>query len=558
MTRLKTVSLLFLALALVAVPSARAQTPPLTDRLPSGTVLYVYWRGADSVAAGSPNALVALWRDPGFAPARRLIEQGVVDDITRNPHLAHLPPGDIETLLRRPLILGLRLTEPVASPKAGKEANARGFLVVQASGKVADDVRAALAGAGPKAADHVRLTAASFLVASGDPSTLADLARRFGRTLPPASGSLAAVPEYREARAELAGRPPIEFFMRIPAIHALRPQKTLNFDTAAFLHALHVERVHVLCGAADLNAPETLGRFSILGNTSPGSLFDLFGPNARSFATLAAAPAGTSVNAYRLDFASVFSVVVDALSVAVPPQDAQRLKMIAGLLSTSVVPSLAGEYASIRPLPAGRRHPRAPLFVSTIHPKAANQLFATTLAPFVQAAGSEGSIHYFRSVPPGSSRPNKAGEKGKAGHGARGARRKTLAPSMFIALTPHFLLASRDEALVRRRARAVTSAAPQPGLAAQPNFRAARALLPAELTGLTYLDFASVRWTHWLERTAAKMAKNKKDPHAAEHAAALRKWARAGGGAVLARHLHWLAVGAWKNAGGVHWRSVLH
>jgi hypothetical protein len=558
MKRPRTACLLLLALALAVVPSAGAQTSPLTDRLPSGTVLYVYWRGAGSVKAGSRNPLVALWNDPGFAPARQLIEQGVVEGITSHRRLAHVPPRDIETLLRRPLIFGIRLTEKAASAKSGAAANARGFLVVKASGKAAEDVRAALAGAGPKAANHVRLTRAGFLVASADPSTLDDLAHRFGPTAPPVSDSLAALPAYREARAELAGHVPIEFFVRVPAVSALRPRKTPNFDTGAFLHALHIERVHVLCGAIDLNAPAALAHFSVLGNTSPGSLFDLFGPNARSFATLAAAPAGASFNASHLDLGSVLPVVIDAFSSAANPNVAQRLKMFAGPLLTAVLPALAGEYAAIRPQPAGRRGVRAPLFAITIHRQAAEKLFANRLSLFVEPVGHKGEISYYRTVTRGPAAPHKPGEEGKAKPGARGTVRPAAAPSMFIALTPHLLLAGRDEALVRRRAQAVTSSAPPAGLAAQARFRAARAGLPAELFGLAYADFARVQWTRMIERAAAQMAKDKKDPHAAERAAVLRKWAREGGGAVLARHLHWFAVGGWKDGNGVHWRGDLH
>jgi hypothetical protein len=559
MKPLKSFIPLLLALAVIAVSPAHARPRDFPGRLPARTVAYVYWRGADSVVPGSRNPVVALWNDPGFAPARQLIERRLIDFVTSNPDLARVPPQEIEALLARPLIFGLRLTEQAASPqsKSGATANARGFLVVQVGAQAAE-ARAALSAVGPKAAAHMRLTPAGFLVASGDPATLADLVRRFGGARALASRSLGGVPVYQEARAELVGRPPIEFFLRIPAIAALQPQKTAGFNTPAFLHALNVDRVHLLCGAVNLNAPSGLLSFSILGNTSPGSLFDLFGPNGRAFPTLAAAPARSiSFSTYRLDVGSVMSVVVNALSAAMDPNTAARVKMFAGLISSAVVPSLAGEYASIRTGPAGRRDAGTALYAITIHPKAANQLFATTLAPFVQPAGEEGVIHYFRVVQRGPSGAPNAG-KGFDQAGGKGAARRHHARPLFIALTPHLLLAGRNEALVRRRAQAVISSSPQPGLAAQPSFRAARAELPGELSGLSYFDFARIRWTNWLEHAAARMAKNKKDPHAAEHAAALRKWAQEGGGAVLARHLHWLAVGSWKDSSGVHWRGNIH
>lgn len=556
--------LFLLLLTVAAVPSVSAQSAGLPGRLPAHTVFYVYWRGVNSITAASKNPLVALWHDPGFAPARRMMEQGFAEAIASNPHLSHLPEGEVQELLARPLIFGIRLVKKAATKKAGAKMTGRGFLVVRVSGKAAEDARAALAGSGPKGAEHVRLTSGGFLVASGGRATLEDLVRRFGSSPPAASKSLASLPAYREARASLSGRPPVEFFVHIPSISALQPRKTSEFDTPAFLRALHIDRVHLLCGAIDLNAPTALLHFSILGNTSSGSLFDLFGPDARSFSTLAAAPANAaSYSVYRLDLGGVLSVVENALSSALKPQRAARLKMLTAMFSTAVLPALAGEYASIEPHGAARLGERDSLVALTVHPKAADQLFTTTLSPFLQPAGQDGSIRYYHTMERGAG-PTQGGKaegqakKGTAKPGAKGAKPSKASQPLFIALTPHLLLAGRDEALVKRRARAVISSSPSPGLAAQPRFRAARADLPAELCGLSYFDFARIRWTQLLDRAATRMAKNKKDPHAAERAAELRKWAQSGGGAVLARHLHWFAVGAWKNGNGVHWRGDIH
>ncbi len=555
MPRPKSLSLLLLLLTLAVVPSASAQSPTLPGRLPVHTIAYVYWRGVDSIAPGSRDPLVALWHDPGFAPARRLMEQGLAEAIASNPHLAHVPPGEVEALLAHPLIFGLRLVRKPGKKQAGTSTTARGFLVVRVSGKAAESARAALAGFGPKAAEHVRLTSGGFLVASGARSTLEDLVRRFGSSPPPESKSLASVPAYREARASLTGRPPVEFFLHVPSISSLQPRKAPGFDTPAFLHALNIERIHLLCGALDLNAPSAIMRFSMLGNTAPGGPFDLFGPNGRSFATLAAAPADTaSFSAYRMDLGAVLSLVQNALSSAMNPQRASRLKMLTGMFSSAVLPALAGEYATISPRSAGQP---SSVIVVTIHPKAADQLFTTTLSPFLQPAGQDGAIRYYKTMDRGAL-PGTAKKQGSATPGDGVSPRKRAQQPLFIALTPHFLLAGRDEALVKRSARDVISSSPAPGLAGQPQFRAARAELPAELFSLNYFDFSSVQWTRLLERAATRMAKDKKDPHAAERAAALRKWAQDGGGAVLARHLHWFAVGSWKDGTGVHSSGYIH
>ena len=552
MTRFRIAHLLLAAWVLAAVPAARAQTAPLPSRLPADTVFYLYSRGTNSIAPKSVNPLARLWNDPGFAPARRLIEQGFFDSVTRNPHLARIPQQDLDALLAQPAVFGIRLSEQAAPNGQGKSIG-RGFLVVQAGAKIAARVRAAIAGPDPKAAARMRLTPAGFLIFSDDPATLNDLAARFGSSAPAASSSVASLAAYRESLAELPGSPTLEFFLRVPAIPMLHPQTQPGFDTGAFLRTLHLERVHLLCGSLDLNAPTSLAHFAILGDTAPGSLFDFFGPNTAAFPTLEAAPASASFIVNRFDVGAVFSIIADAFTAALPPQQSARLKMIAGLLSTSVVPALGGEYAGITPNPGGKTQ----LIAMTVHSQQASQLFDATLAPFVEPAGSEGMIRYFRfpRTPPAQT-PAKTGDPAPGAQ--EPARQPRAAASSFIALTPHLLLMSRNEALVRQMAKAVTSATPPPGLAAVPQFRAARAEMPAQLSSFFYMNLRGINWTELFEHGAAQAARSKKDPRVVERAAALAKWVREGGSAVLARHLHLIVGGGWKDASGVHWRGDIH
>ncbi len=551
MNRAKITCLFLAVLAIAAAPAARAQTANLAARLPANTIFYVYFRGTASIPAGSKNALGSLWNDPGFAPARQIIEQSVVDSLEHNPRLAGVPRGDLESLLAHPMIFGIRLTQGTPA-NAKPQSNGQGFLVVETEGKTGKELRAALA-AKPSGASRVRLTSTGFLVYSENPATLADLARRFGAHAPAESSSLAAVPAFAQARAELRGHPTLDIFLRVPEMPLLHPQVRPGFNTAAFLKALHLERIQVLCGSMDLSEPGSLAHFAILGDPAPGGPFDLFGANAAEFSTLAAAPAGASYDVARLDLAAGFTLIEHALSVSLDPQQAARLNLLTGIFSASVLPALGGEYATVWPHPGSDE---GPVLAITIHEKAAHQLFQSALASFLQPAGQEGDILFFRAEPP-SSAPASAKTGGKPEPDAKSPTPAGRGPS-FIALTPHLLLAGHDEQAVRRMALAVTSAHPPAGLAAEARFQAARATLPAELSGFGYFDLTQIDWTRWLERTAAEWAKNDKNPQAARHAQAIETWAREGGGAVLARHLHLLLLGAWKDSTGVHWRGDLH
>jgi hypothetical protein len=554
MTRFRTACLLLATSILAAAPMARAQTAPLPSRLPADTVFYLYSRGTNSIAPASVNPLARLWNDPGFAPARRLIEQGFLDSVARNPRLARIPQKDLDALLAQPAVFGIRLTEQAASKdQDGKKSAGQGFLVVQAGAKVAAEVRAALVLADPSSASSMRLTPSGFLIFSKDPATLSDLVARYGSSAPAAASSLGTLASYHESLSELPASPTLELFLRVPAISSLQPQARPNFDTGAFLRTLHLERVHLLCGSVDLNAPASLVHFAILGDTTPGSLFDLFGPNTASFPTLAAAPASASYLVNRLDIGAVVSVVVDAFSVAMPPQQAARLKMMAGLLSTAVVPALGGEYASITPHSATESEP---LFAMTIHSPAAVELFGSTLAPFLQPAGVQGPIRYYRVAQRTPPPPAKKDDPASATAHPATQPPKTV-PS-FIALTPNLLLMSHDEPLVRSAAAAVTSATPQPGLAALPRFHTARASMPAQLFAFGYMNLQGIDWRKAFERGAARAARSPKNARTAERAAAFAKWAREGGSAVLARHLRLFVLGGWKDAHGVHWRGDIH
>lgn len=532
-------SFLLVALALSAAPPSRAQTDELTDRLPANTLFYVYWRGADSLGSANGNALVALWNDPGFAPVRRILQQELADGAARDPRLSHIPADQWEALLRNPLLVGARLG-PASN---GSKLRPQGFFILAARGKAGENVRAALAAAGPEAAGTAKLTAASYLVISRDPATLDELVRRFGTSSPASGDTLAALPAYHDARQELDGRPGLEFYLRMPNLSELHPGASPNFNVAAFAHELHLERIHVLCGGLDLRSPAAVARFSILGDTTPGSPLDLFGANSTSFATLAAAPAGASVNISRLDFGALVSDLASAFSAATTQDRAAQVKMMAGLLSASVLPALGGEYAEIWINPQSQASGNPPLIALTMsQTDAANQLFQNTLAPFVKPVGQQGQVRYFRIIP-----------RQQALAGQSGNVNAALEPD-FLALAPGLLLGSKDEQLVRARAAAIVSGS-SGGLAADPRFVTARAELPANLSGLSYFDLERFDWSKWVQQTAAQMAKN---PRSSSRAAELSAWARGGGTAVYARHLHRLVIGSWKDAQGIHWRGYLH
>ncbi len=562
MSRFNAASFLLASVFLVHAAPARAQTANLAERLPADTFCYLYWHGASAISPASRDALVALWYDPGFAPARALIEENIESALQRNPKAAHLPAHEVRALLEQPIIVGARLTAPDPDEKTGAKSLVHGFMVVERAGKAGRDLISALASSDPKTAANMKITPAGFLVSAADVRTRNDLVARFSSAAAPAT-SLAGVAAYREAQAQSSGQPSLEFFLRFPALSELHLANSPNFNWVAFLHALHAERLHEAYGEINLDAPSELARFSIMGDTSPGSVFDVFGANTPSFDALALAPAGSSLSVTRMDLPAFAADITAALSAAMNPAQMAKFKAAIDLFVSPVMPMLGGEYAVISKPAPDNADPPTSLIAMTIHSKAANELFTSLLAAFVHPAGQEGPIVYYRTPPmpdftagvnPTPGQNPSGGNTPQKG----GALKNSATCPYFIALTPHLLLASKDEALVRKTAHSVTSAAPlPPGLSAEPSFQAARALMPAELSGLDFADFSNARWADSLKPFSMVLEKQK-DAKDAENVAAFEKWLKSGGSAVIARHLHWLMIGSWKDPNGIHWRADIN
>ncbi|HVS88989.1 MAG TPA: hypothetical protein VHF01_12320 [Candidatus Acidoferrum sp.] len=68
--RLRKVFLFTIASLFFDSGRASAQAPLEPTHMPPRTVFYLIWRGAPSSDASKANALLSLWRDPDFAPAR--------------------------------------------------------------------------------------------------------------------------------------------------------------------------------------------------------------------------------------------------------------------------------------------------------------------------------------------------------------------------------------------------------------------------------------------------------------------------------------------------------
>jgi hypothetical protein len=487
-----------IAALLAGVASASAQSAPLADRLPADTVAYASWQPR---LVNPSNPLVALWTDPGFAPARAAVEQRLEQWIQKNSALQGISAHEL-------LALGGH-----AAMLAGSRRLASGqrslFFLAQAEDGVGRELLQRLAAA-VRAPWRAGLNECGVLVAASTGAEFTDLSARYRCGASPMA-ALAAASLYQQARAAL-GQPAAEVYVDLR--RAIQPDASRP-ATGRLRGQLHLERIHAFVGGIGLSGPAAEFRTSALGDTSPGSLLDLFGANGRpsEWTTLRVLPPEASFEVFHLDLAAL-QRQMGSVSDLVPatPQATRASMLVQGVL-TLVQQIFTGEITL-----AWNHQPRsaAGLILAAVRDRQTLQnLLQTALAPLVVPESTDGDVALYRQ----------SGPRAPAG-----------TVPVWLAVTPTLLVAGRDAEAVRRAASSSLhpSAAP---VESNPHVRELESKLPPELLALTYLNLDTMGWTIGPQPAATAP---RVDP------------------SVLRRHLHWLGGGAWRDAQGIHGRAWLH
>jgi hypothetical protein len=569
----------------MAADSARAQAPLEPLQLPSHTVFYLIWRGAPTPDVRKANSLLALWDDPDFAPVRSALATNMLSSSQQKTAAAKLTPEEIQeyaSLLENGFTLGY-LSEPAkhaaVNPSASKEAKVPAwngiFIVYDRTGKEALLAKAILrARAQEKEVSNLsQLTLAGipvlksegkngatywaehgkFAISASERAVMEEiLARLDGKSS--AAASLAQSTAYQEAQP-IAGSGVLEFFVGIPDLKELASGSNADsMKVRPLLDAAKLDAIHSISGHVTLEGPKTHIQAAIVGDTAPGTPFDIWSSGQATPASLALVPADViSYSVAEISFMGVYDIVKRVARAAFPQGqqgNADLLDTMAqarlGMPLPEAIGLFSGEFASMQSSPSIDSTKQVYFFGIRKKPETL-KLLRTVFGDQLTSERNEGETTFVKI--------SLGGKQGSAGVAQWNFFNLAVTPDMIIGAT-------RTETLrevLANRAKGSTFAS----LASVPQFQAGRAQFPETINGLSYFDFQRVDWQaakeHWMaegkKNTTAKSLDPAQKP--APPTSTGVEWLGQVNPQVFSRHLHYSSSVSWKDAKGVHWDQWL-
>jgi Protein of unknown function (DUF3352) len=559
--------------------AASAQAPLEPTQMPANTTFYFVWRGQPNAELRKTNSIAALWDDPGFAPVRSSVTNAILKSSEEKgtPAENRLTRQQIEeyaSLAENAFVLGYlsdpqkKRTEASSDSSAANEKPWNGiFFVYDRTGKEAILSKAVLSLrssekevpqlsqmtiAGVPVLKVQRKTGTSYWVEHGkyavsanEPAVLEEiLGRLAGKTSP--SAALADSPAYKEAHSVL-GSGQVEFFLRVPDLKNLAPDSAPGgFRTRPMIEALKLDAIHSVCGRVLMEGTKTRIQAVALGDSAPGSLFDIWDKGSAAPAALNFVPAdAVSYSDTQINLAGLYDIVKRIAASILPPGqqgNANLLELMAqaklGQSLSSALALFTGEFASLQTSPSLDNNKQ--IYLVGIRDKPGTlKLIHTLLSDKIASERAEGETTFMKISAGGSS-------------SAAGTAQWDF---YHVAATSDYLVVGSRLEPVRE----VLAKRPQgagAGLASAPGFQAARAQFPATINGMGYFDFRKVDWPALKARIVAEANKTpaaKRTPGTGKSAATpTPSWMLDVNPEVFARHLHVASSASWKDAQGLH------
>jgi hypothetical protein len=549
--------------------SLLAQAPPIPERLPPDTVFYIHWHGKASLtAASAKNHVLQLYEDPDMAP----LWQALISKL--NAGKQGMAPAvvlaAVSSLLDNPAVVGF-----VANPNPQVTASPQSllslggfFLVYDETGK-ADLIRMLTAASQTSAGTPQAVTnyafggtsvevrtkkgsaiytahAGSYYLVSNQERTIEGLITRFGGGTTPAP-SLGQTPEYQGVVKFLGSDTSVDFFGRLPDFTKWIPTGAKYKSLALFLEGLHLENVHAAGEGISFSSEATHARGAVLGDTSPGSLFDWVGPSSAVFHTQPAMGTAPSFSISRVDFRAAYQLIRAAVIAALPPQQASSvgpMESIAqsylGMSISDALGLFSGELASASYY--SEDGSQQALYAVTIEkPEDALRVLRAVAGKRIVAEDSSGNTTYLDLAYP------------YRDPATRAERMKFY----YVAVTPQMMLTAPRKAMLRAAVEQLNS--PSGGahsgtIFADPEYIRMRSLLPGNLSGLTGGEIDQIPWDKLAATLEGQMEEARKQ---SKSSAPDLSWLKQMNFDVISRHLHRSVGGWWKNSTGVYFDSYI-
>jgi hypothetical protein len=561
-----------------------AQAPLEPAQMPANTTFYFVWRGQPSAELRKSNSIAAIWDDPDFAPVRSSLTKAILksseqkdklgEEKSKEPRVTREQLDEYASLLENPFVLGY-LGNPnkkgyVVSDQAGpvKSASWNGlFFVYDRTGKEAILTKAVLGLranekeipqtsevtiADVPALKVQRKTGTTYWVEHGkyaisasEVTVVEEILRRLaGKSSAP--GSVADSAAYKEAQSVL-GSGQVEFFLRVPDLKALASgSNTGGFDSRPMLDALKLEAIHSIAGHVLLDGAKTRIQVAALGDTAPGSLFDMWGQGSSAPPALSWAPAdAVSYSDGQVNLTALYDLIKRVATAALPPGRQGGVDMVEMMAQAKLGQSLSsalelftGEFASFQTSPA--LDTTKQIYLIGIHDQAGTlKMIRKALSENISSERTEGDVTFMKL-------------SASTAHTASGASAQT--DFYHLAATSKYLLVSSRLETVREFL-AKQSQNPT-ALSSVPAFQSARAQFPATVNGLGFFDFRKVDWpavkTRWIADSEKALAKARASAADKSSIPATPSWLLDMNPEVFARHLHVASSASWKDSKGLH------
>ncbi len=424
----------FLVVLILAAPlTTLAQSNLDPGQLPKSTALYLAWHGTPSGEARKANSLWAVWDDPDFAPVRSAIIAAMMgssaDSTKPKSALTADALSQYATLLDNEFVFGyVANPNPAKANPAVREAPQTAwngmFFAYDHTGKEATLAKLLLQArmnekelpkistatiAGISAIKIERKNGTTYWVDDGkytfsasEPTVLEQISA-WTKHATPEAARLSQDRTFREA-GDLVKGGVAEFFFRFASIRDMDWDKSVGgFRLRPLVQSLKLEAVHSIAGHLALEGARTRIESAILGETSAGSLFDIWDQGTASPSSWQLITANTvAYQEWRVNLAGIYALIKRAMQSTASAGQASPTDFLERAFATrlgmplpAAIGLFSGEFASLQSSSA--LDPAKRVSVVGIREKAATlKLLRAGLAERVAGEHSEGDTTFLK------------------------------------------------------------------------------------------------------------------------------------------------------------------
>lgn len=570
-------SLLFLLAVILSAP-AFCQVPIDPAQLPGNISFYFFWHGTPTGDVRTNNAVYSLWDDPDFASARSAWLESFLNEAQGDKATASKAKlrgeefSQFVTLLDNALLIGA-IREPEALAAKRKSSQAKEvpawngvFFIYDRSGKEELLSKAVLRMrreeadipkltnltiAGVPALKIERKSGVTYWAEFGKNAVAAQELSVFEDILEAVNGksksvTLSHTPAFEEGKPLLSGGV-VEFFVVVPSLKDLALDSPSAAPTVRpVLNALKLDSIHCIAGHITLEGAKTHLAGAILGDTTPGGLFDIWADGQANPASLPyVSPDTIYYSESQLNLLGMYQSIKNAFNQG-PANSAQFVTAMESAAQTRIGMPLpnalalsTGEIAWLQTSPTFDDSQKLYIFGITDKPGAL-KLGRSVLGDRISSERNEGDATFLKVSLQG-------------GQSSAGVAQWNF---YYLAMTPTLLFGSSKSDNIRK----YLSQPPSSGMPLAKNILSVRSKYPEKLNGFSYFDFQKVDWpslkAKWMA-DARKSAEKAKSNDEAKNEKKLADWLSGVNPEVFPRHLHAMAGASWKDAKGVHFDEWL-